>query len=378
MQIMKRSTINTHQKTFLDHEDFFLLLEDFINDSYYGVRLTKKGKRLNHNSIENYRYMALTLVEFTKRRRFRMRIYLFDNLTPSQREDAAKWYLRFYRKYTSFLYEDKGYFDNYVGSLIKHIRSFFHYLEKERDISIGNYLRYFHVLSEDIQIVALRPDQLQYVIHSHEFSGKLDDALSMVRDVFIFGCTVGLRFSDLMALSTKNLIVKNNNYYVSIRNKKTAVKTSIKLPPYAIDVVERYKNKYPTLMPPFSLQIFNQKLKKMAKFLPEDYVLPKIRERRGIPVVIYKDKAKKQHYHISDHMSSHVMRRTAITVMMILGVPEHIVRQISGHAPNSKSFFRYVEVAQDYFDYETDRAFDKLCSYNPYNPKHLMENPRKD
>ena len=105
---MKRSTINTHQKTFLDHDDFFLLLEDFINDSYYGVRLTKKGKRLNHNSIENYRYMALTLVEFTKRRRFRMRIYLFDNLTPSQREDAAKWYMSFYRKYTSFLYEDKG------------------------------------------------------------------------------------------------------------------------------------------------------------------------------------------------------------------------------------------------------------------------------
>lgn len=38
------------------------------------------------------------------------------------------------------------------------------------------------------------------------------------------------------------------------------------------------------------------------------------------------------------------MRRSAITVMLGLGVPEQVVRKISGHAPGSKEFFKYEAV----------------------------------
>jgi integrase len=45
-----------------------------------------------------------------------------------------------------------------------------------------------------------------------------------------------------------------------------------------------------------------------------------------------------------DLMSSHMMRRTAITTMLILGMPEHMVRNVSGHTDNSGSFYRYVQI----------------------------------
>ena len=54
------------------------------------------------------------------------------------------------------------------------------------------------------------------------------------------------------------------------------------------------------------------------------------------------------------------MRRTAITTLLILGVPEHIVR-ISGHSPNSKEFYRYVVIAQDYLNKHVMDAYDKLA-----------------
>ena len=54
------------------------------------------------------------------------------------------------------------------------------------------------------------------------------------------------------------------------------------------------------------------------------------------------------------------MRRTAITTMLCLGMPEHVVRKISGHSPMSKEFFRYVSLAQSYHDKETAIVFDKL------------------
>ena len=64
-----------------------------------------------------------------------------------------------------------------------------------------------------------------------------------------------------------------------------------------------------------------------------------------------------------DKMSSHMMRRTAITTLLILGMPEHLVRKISGHSHASTSFNRYVHYAQAYMDKEIEKVYSKLESY---------------
>ena len=61
-----------------------------------------------------------------------------------------------------------------------------------------------------------------------------------------------------------------------------------------------------------------------------------------------------------DKMSSHMMRRTAITTLLILGMPEHLVRKISGHSSSSSSFSRYVHYVQVYIDKEIDKVHCKL------------------
>ncbi len=62
-----------------------------------------------------------------------------------------------------------------------------------------------------------------------------------------------------------------------------------------------------------------------------------------------------------------MMRRTAITTLLILGMPEQLVRSISGHSTNSSAFFRYVRFTQNYIDHEIDQAFDKLNRINNIN-----------
>ena len=86
----------------------------------------------------------------------------------------------------------------------------------------------------------------------------------------------------------------------------------------------------------------------------------KIRHKRGIPVAVYKNKNDKTHYLFCDHITSHTMRRTAITTMLCLNMPENVVRKISGHAPNSVEFFRYVQLSQKYMDVESEKMFDVL------------------
>lgn len=369
---MGRTTIRKTRAQYLSHTVVIGLIDDYINDSFSGRRLTKKAKKIKPSTIENYFNFQKLLIEFIEKYRFNLRIYIYDNLTPGQRSNATKWYLKFYRKFTQFLYGDKQCFDNYVGFVIKNLRSFFSYLEKDRGVSFGPYARYFHVPREEVQIIALRPDQLQYIIHSNDLTNKLDEKMNQVKDIFIFGCTVALRVSDLLALTVKNISIRNGSYYISVKSEKTNTRTSIKLPPYAEAIIIKYENKYPTLLPPISIAWLNVLLKRLARKLPDDFIMPKVRERRGAPVIIYKDKESKEHYHLSDHICTHTMRRTAITTMLILGMSEHIVRQISGHASNSKEFYRYVQLTQDFVDYETDKVFDKLCTWNPYDSSSIL------
>jgi hypothetical protein len=54
--------------------------------------------------------------------------------------------------------------------------------------------------------------------------------------------------------------------------------------------------------------------------------------------------------------------------MLSLGMPEQVVRKISGHAPGSKEFYRYVSWAQSYQDMETDKMFAVLAGKTSLMP----------
>lgn len=83
------------------------------------------------------------------------------------------------------------------------------------------------------------------------------------------------------------------------------------------------------------------------------------RKKRGLNTKIIL-KADNNQYRFCDLVSSHTMRRTAITTMLMLGMKEHLVKKISGHSDNSKSFYRYVNLVQSYLDNEVDVVFTKL------------------
>ncbi len=53
-------------------------------------------------------------------------------------------------------------------------------------------------------IITLTPEQLQFLIHDKLFEQALPDYLQKTKDIFVFGCTVALRVSDLMQLKPRN------------------------------------------------------------------------------------------------------------------------------------------------------------------------------
>ena len=185
-----------------------------------------------------------------------------------------------------------------------------------------------------------------------------------IKDIFIFGCTTCLRYSDVFLLTNKNFEQNNTDWYLKIKSKKTKTFSLIKLPSYAVSIYQKYQSKNPktSLFGTISLFNFNKNLKQIGELAGFTQTVEVSREKQGKSHILKTDKKNPQN-RFCDKMSSHMMRRTAITTLLILGMPEHLVRKISGHSSASNSFNRYVHYAQSYMDKEIEKVHSKLELY---------------
>jgi len=284
-------------------------------------------------------------------------------LNKREYTSEKNYWKKFYKKFTTYLYKN-GCFDNYVGNNIKIIRTFFNYLKNDIDFQTGDFQRLFYVRNEEIEILVLSPEQLKFLIHNKEFEEGLTSSLKRIKDIFVFGCTTGLRYSDIFLLTNKNFEQQQDDWYLKLKSKKTKTFSYIKLPDYAISIYlkTKPKNNNGLVFKKIALINFNKHLKSIGEKANFTAPIEFLREKQGFTK--NNNSSSKIQYRFCDKMSSHMMRRTAITTLLILGMPEHLVRKISGHSYNSNSFNRYVHYAQSYMDKEIEKVHVKLEMYD--------------
>lgn len=341
--------------------DFFPLYERFISDSRSGRRLQVNGRMISKGTINNYLNTGRLLRKFCLEKEFSLRIREIKRMNRKLLVGERNYWRRFYRKFTTYLYRELHHFDNYVGSIMKNIRVFFHYLQKELLIDTGDFYKNFHVCREDVPVIALFPGQLRDLIFNKELEKMLSKRLLEVKDFFVFGCTVGLRFSDLVRLNARNLRREGTDVYLQVRSQKSGNETLLKLPSFATEIAYRYLRKYRTLLPPFNRNNVNEYLKQLMNIAGLSDPVGKTRTRQGRLKNI---NFHSREYRFCDLVSSHCMRRTAVTTLLSLGVPELIVRKITGHTSHSREFNRYILISQQYMDKTTTLAFERI--YSPF------------
>jgi hypothetical protein len=130
------------------------------------------------------------------------------------------------------------------------------------------------------------------------------------------------------------------------------------LPDYAKVILNKFTGRKKSLFPPISNVNFNLSIKKIALLAGWTEEITKTRNKRGEAFEHFK--ANNENFRFCDIISSHTMRRTAITTFLRLGMNEINVRQISGHKANSTSFYRYVSYNDGFMDDELDKVYAKL------------------
>ena len=338
------------------------LFEKFINYSYKGKRLKADGSRIKPQTVDNYKYVLRYLQEYEVEYGTVLRIKTSNSNNKRVFIAERNYWKKFYLQFTNFMYQKKNCYDNYVGTVIKTIRIFFNFLNKDMGITTGMFYKSFYVCREEVPIVTLLPEQLQFLINDNDFDDQLGKSLQKAKDIFVFGCTVALRVSDLFAIKFTDIEHMGPHYYLPVITIKTGVGVRIKLPAYAVEIIEKFKatsRGRKAIFPPVPRTRFNNQLKAITEMAGWVNDLGRVRKKRGVN---FKNtgRSNNEPFRFCDLVSSHTMRRTAITTMLMLGMKEHVVRKISGHADNSKSFYRYVNLVQSYLDNEVDEVFGKL------------------
>ena len=173
------------------------------------------------------------------------------------------------------------------------------------------------------EVFALSKDELKQ-IEDYETLGSLQK----VKDLFLFECYTGLRYSDIQKLRPEN--IKDNK--IEIVTQKTKQKLFIPLHNKAQNILMQYQgNEY--AMPQLSNQKMNEYLKDLAKKagLIEDFIYSEYKGNKRTEV-----KYKKH-----ELISTHTGRHTFITISLLLGIDPETVKRITGHS-TFKTFQKYI------------------------------------
>ena len=194
--------------------------QKFIIASSTGRRLMPSGKKIRSGTIEQYRHTYSILEEFGKDQE-PLRIQLLHRSSLRAIQKEKNYWSRFFKRFSSFLYKDKNYYDQYTGSVFKVIKVLFHYLSIEKAFPVGDFHKRFRVPTEHFTPAILSPAQLRFLIIDKAFEESLPKSLQRTKDIFVFGCTVALRYKDLMALKKINIQYAPEGTNIILHTQKT-------------------------------------------------------------------------------------------------------------------------------------------------------------
>jgi len=251
----------------------------------------------------------------------------------------------FLQDFREYLTQVKGLTDNSVVKILKEIKSFLHYYIKKgivKNIDLSDVKTTY----KEGEIYVLPIDKVLEL----QYAELESERLQRVRDIFCFMCWTGQRYSDIEKISHNDISQNANGEKVwNLTTYKTQNRISVPIISYAEEILDKYKD-FKTPIPIISNQNLNNYLKELGEFINFDWPVKTSKYYEGV--------LKQEEVPFYEILTTHVGRKSYITNSLILGVPERVVKEVSGHK-NEKSFLRYVQLAESYKSQVIRKAFSK-------------------
>ena len=196
---------------------------------------------------------------------------------------------------------------------------------RKEGIQVGRDYEDFPLKEEEVTTVALSDEEIERV-----YNLKLSKKSAIIRDLFVFACETGLRYSDLVALQDDNI----QGNILTVRTSKTGALVCIPLRRRAREIIARHDG---AIRYTDSQTNYNKCVKTLCRkaVITEkvlcEYTVGTRFVRRSVPK--YK------------LVSSHTGRRSFATNAYFAGIPVIRIMLITGHK-TEHAFFRYIRVSK--------------------------------
>lgn len=226
--------------------------------------------------------------------------------------------------------------DNSIVVMFKRLRMFFRWCHGRGYTNNEPFAKYDGVRSEKYGT--------PYYITSDErariadFDLSHSPALEAQRDIFIFQCLVGCRVSDLLRLTSANLIDGGLEYIPTKTKGERPRAVRVPLHPRAVELVKKYGGRSDGRLFPFiSSQRYNDAIKKIFTACgltrPVTILNPSTGEEEQRP--------------LNEIASSHIARRTFIGNLYSQVKDPDLIGKLSGHKEGSRAFARYRDIDEE-------------------------------
>lgn len=208
----------------------------------------------------------------------------------------------------------------------KNLNAVLNYAVKNKRI-VNNPYNDFKIINSEPKLSYLTADELISIDGATFDDLQREKGLSITRDMFLFACYTGLRFSDVTALNNDHII---DDKYISIKQQKTKNLVQIPLVLKAKLILEKYRTKDDKFIFPYRANVtINRDLKDVA-------VICKIN--------------KKLHFHLARHTFASTMANSNVNSFKIM--------KLLGH--------RDIRMTQRYFDNNVEDLAASLDSIDVF------------
>ncbi|MCD2259586.1 tyrosine-type recombinase/integrase [Psychroserpens luteolus] len=274
---------------------FFEVYELFLTDKKNDYTEDANSQ----TTIKRYEYNKKLLFDFQQNRNNKIHFNQINKV--------------FYNSFINFCVSNKKHSANTLRRNVGLFKTFLYWALENNHTYKTDFQKFKAPKPQQTDEIALTLEQVQELF---EYDLSKNERLEKVRDLFVFGCATGMRYSNYSKVQKRDI----QNGIIKVRDEKNNDKTlEVPLNDFSRYVLKKYDYKLPKI----SNQKFNDYIKEVFQHL--GYV-----EEIKKTIKIGKDIIE-QFHPLYERISSHTARRSFITVMKNKKIPDKVIMSYTGH-----------------------------------------------
>ncbi|MBS9767729.1 MAG: tyrosine-type recombinase/integrase [Flavobacteriaceae bacterium] len=293
-----------------NRNDFFRIYDEFLEERENDCT----GNSISKTTVKRYQYNKKLLEEFQNAYKVKISLGGFTD--------------KVYNKFLKYCIEKKEHSANTIHRNVGLLKTFLYWALNKKYTYNNDFIKFKTPSKFRTDEIALKMEQVKelYAFDLGERKG-----LERVRDLFVFGCTTGMRFGNYSKISKEDI---QGDFIRVIDLKSKSKNLSIPLNPISKEILEKYDYDLPKI----SNQKMNEYIKEVFKKAGFDEEIKKTMK--------YGDELVEIKSFFYERISSHTARRTFITIMKNQRVPDKVIMSITGHK-NLNVFNTYYRPSED-------------------------------